>query len=141
MKMGSVSENEQPTNANSERYVLPDVRGYVIESAAKGEGKAATQLAETAGETCQATGQYDLAAKTYATLGEVLEKSQDASVAMSGRKMRVQGERLLALSKGVPKVPNAPVIMPGSKLVPLDLQMLGNYSVVGSIGSGQVSEP
>jgi hypothetical protein len=220
--MGSVSENEQPTNANSERYVLPDggptelvefirrlsqhqpttteedlerrsklqaalkraaekivalendqtstayevaqfillvgrvrslaqavrkeqedtladVRAYVIESAAKGEGKAAAQLAETAGKTCQATGQYDLAAKTYATLGEVLEKSQDASVATSGRKMRVQGERLLALSKGVPKVSDAPEVPAGSKLVPLDIQMLGNDSVVGSIGSGQFS--
>ena len=118
---------------------LADVKTYVVESIRKGEGNAAAQLAETAGKTCQATGQYDLAAKTYATLGELLEKSGDGGVAKEGRRMRTAAEGLLAMSKRVPNVPDAPEVPAGSKLVPLDIQMLGNDSVVGSIGSGQFS--
>ena len=136
--VGRISSLAQAVRREQED-MLADVRTYVIECIRNGEDHVAAQLAETAGKTCQATGQYDLAAKTYATLGEVLEKSQDASVAMSGGKMRVQGERLLALSKSVPNVSDSPEVMPGGKLVSLDIQMLGNDSVVGSIGSGQFS--
>ncbi len=118
---------------------LADVKAYVIESIEDGQGSVAANLAELAGKTCQATGQYDLAAKTYGTLGELLEKCEDGIVAKEGRRMRADSERLLAMSKSVPKVPAALDVLAGRKLVPLDIQMLGNYSVAGAVGSGQFS--
>ena len=127
------------TVRKEQEKTLAEVKADVIQRIEKGQGNIAATLAESAGKTCQSTGQYDLAAKTYHSLGELLEKCDDPSVASKGRKMRADAERLLAIANTVPKVPAAPEIPAGRKLVPLDIQMLGNYSVAGSLDSGQFS--
>jgi hypothetical protein len=135
---GRVRSLAQVVRREQER-TLDEVKAYVVQRIEKGQGSVAAGLAELAGKTCQATGQYDLAAVAYRDLGELLEKCADGSVANEGRRMRANAERLLAMSESVPQVPAAPEIPAGSKLFPLDIQMLGNYSVAGSLGSGQFS--
>ena len=116
---------------------LADVKAYVVQRIEKGQGNVAAKLAELAAKTCQATGQYELAAETYRGLGELIENCDDRNVTNEGRRMRATAERLLAMSKSVPQAGAAPELPAASSLVPLDLQSLANRDITELSGPGR----
>jgi hypothetical protein len=132
---GRIRSLAQAVRAEQEK-TLADVKNYVGQRIAKGQGSVAANVAQLAVKTCQATGQYDLAAATYRGLGEELENCDDQNVSNQGRTMRATADRLVVRSKDLPQSSAAAKLPAANSLVPLDLQAQGNLNLWDTAGTG-----